>query len=287
MNADKQTILIVEDDLDLTEMLDAYVHVQGYDVLTAHWGEDGLSLCQTASPDLVILDIRLPDIDGFEIARRLRATRRTQEIPFIFLTEKTSREDKLRGLELNAEDYITKPFDVQELRLRVRNAMHRNTQGSLTNAITGLPEGALVDERLSECLNKKDWGLILASLTNLDAFRDLYGFVASDDVLRAVSAVLHDVLREVGGPNDFLGHLGPAEFLMITEPGYLDMVKELVRRRLEPSLQYFYRAGDRQSSPGTRMLGIRLAMHTPLEQGYTRLDQIKNRLLSVQQPGSV
>jgi len=287
MNADKRTILIVEDDLDLIEMLDAYFHVQGYDVLTAHWGEDGLSLCQTASPDLVILDIRLPDIDGFEIARRLRSTRRTQEIPFIFLTEKTSREDKLRGLELNAEDYITKPFDVQELRLRVRNAMHRNTQGSLTNGITGLPEGALVDERLSECLNNKDWGLILASLTNLDAFRDLYGFVASDDVLRAVSAVLHDVLREVGGPNDFLGHLGPAEFLMITEPGYLDTVKELVRRRLEPSLQFFYREGDRQSSLGTLMLGIRLVMHTPLEQGYTHLDQIKNRLLSVQQPGSV
>jgi len=287
VNADKQTILIVEDDLDLTEMLDAYFHVQGYDVLTAQWGEDGLSMCQTASPDLVILDIRLPDIDGFEVARRMRSTRRTQEIPFIFLTEKTSREDKLRGLELNAEDYITKPFDVQELRLRVRNAMHRNTQGSLTNPITGLPEGALVDERLSECLNNQDWGLILAYLTNLDAFRDLYGFVASDDVLRAVSSVLHDALREVGGPNDFLGHLGPGEFLLITEPGYLDTMTELVRSRLEPSLQFFYRERDRQSGLGQRMLGIRLAVHTPHEQGYTQLDQIKNRLLSCQQPGSV
>jgi PleD family two-component response regulator len=287
MTTDKQTILIVEDDLDLTEMLDAYFHVQGYDVLTAHWGEDGLSLCQTAAPDLVILDIRLPDIDGFEVARRLRSTRKTQEIPFIFLTEKSSREDKLRGLELKAEDYVTKPFDVQELRLRVRNAMHRNTQGSLTNPITGLPEGALVDERLSECLEKRDCAFILASLTNLDAFRDLYGFVASDDVLRAVASVLHDVLREVGGPNDFLGHLGPAEFLLITEPGYLESMRSLIGRRLEPSLQYFYRERDRQSSAGSRMLGIRLAAPAPLEQGYTQLDQIKNWLHSCQLPGSV
>jgi PleD family two-component response regulator len=287
VNAGKQTILIVEDDLDLTEMLDAYFNVQGYDVLTAHWGEDGFSLCQTASPDLVILDIRLPDIDGFEVARRMRSTRRTQEIPFIFLTEKTSREDKLRGLELNAEDYITKPFDVQELRLRVRNAMHRNTQGSLTNPITGLPEGALVDERLSECLNNQDWGLILASLTSLDHFRDLYGFVASDDVLRAVSGVLHDAMREVGGPNDFLGHLGPAEFLLITEPGYLHTMKELVRSRLEPSLQYFYRERDRQMGAGGRMLGIRLNLLQPSGQGYSHLEEIKERLFSSKQPGSL
>jgi DNA-binding response OmpR family regulator len=78
----KSTILIVEDDLDIADMLNAYFRVQGYEVLTVNWGEDGVRACQTNAPDLVILDIRLPDIDGFEVARRLRANRRkTKEIP--------------------------------------------------------------------------------------------------------------------------------------------------------------------------------------------------------------
>ena len=137
------SFLIVEDDLDIAEMLNAYFRVQGYEVRTASWGEEALRSAQSSHPDLVILDIRLPDIDSFEVARRLRANRRTQDIPILFLTEKREREDRLKGLELNAEDYITKPFDIQELRLRVRNALRRNTQGTLTNTITGLLEGNL------------------------------------------------------------------------------------------------------------------------------------------------
>jgi len=84
----KHKILIVEDDPDVSEMLNAYFRVQGYDVYTVNWGEDGVRAGQTTTPDLIILDIRLPDIDGYEVARRLRKDRRTQEIPIIFLTEK-------------------------------------------------------------------------------------------------------------------------------------------------------------------------------------------------------
>ncbi len=101
-------------------------------------------------PDLTILDIRLPDIDGYEVARRLRSNRRTEDIPIIFLTEKRNRVDRLQGLEIGADDYITKPFDIQELRLRVRNALRRSSHGALNNPVTNLPEGGLVDERLRE-----------------------------------------------------------------------------------------------------------------------------------------
>lgn len=106
----KSKILVVEDDLDVAEMLNAYFRVQGYEVFTVNWGEDGVRACQTVSPDLVVLDIRLPDIDGYEVARRLRTDRRTQDVPIIFLTEKRDRADRLHGLELGADDYITKPF---------------------------------------------------------------------------------------------------------------------------------------------------------------------------------
>src|SRR5512141_2496317 len=124
----KAKILIVEDDLDVAEMLNAYFRVQGYEVFTVNWGEDGVRAAQTVLPDLVILDIRLPDIDGYEVARRVRSDRRTNEIPIIFLTEKRERVVRLQGFEVGADDYITKPFDVQELRLRVRNALKRVSQ---------------------------------------------------------------------------------------------------------------------------------------------------------------
>jgi len=186
----KQKILIVEDDLDVADMLNAYFRVQGYEIFTVNWGEDGVRACQTSRPDIVILDIRLPDIDGYEVARRLRSNRRTAGIPIIFLTEKRDRSERLQGLELGADDYITKPFDVQELRLRIRNALRRAEQDTLTNPVTGLPDGKLVDERISECLNKITWTMLIVSLENLDIFRESYGFVASDDVMRAVSLMI-------------------------------------------------------------------------------------------------
>ncbi len=211
----KPKILVVEDDLDVAEMLNAYFRVQGYDVYTVNWGEDGVRSAQTVHPDLVILDIRLPDIDGYEVAKRLRGDRRTREIPIIFLTEKREREDRLQGLELGADDYITKPFDVQELRLRVRNALQRVSQGSLTNPVSGLPEGSVVDERLDQSLGKDGLGLLMISFENLDTFRESYGFVASDDVLRAVSLMVANTMREANAANQFLGHIGPADFVLI------------------------------------------------------------------------
>jgi DNA-binding response OmpR family regulator len=121
----KPKLLIIEDDPDQAEALNAYFRVLGYDVFTVNWGEDGVRAAQTVLPDLIILDIRLPGIDGFEVARRVRGDRRTNEIPILFLTEKRERYDRLQGFEVGADDYITKPFDVQELRLRVRNIIKR------------------------------------------------------------------------------------------------------------------------------------------------------------------
>lgn len=199
----RPVILVVEDDLDVAEMLNAYFRVQGYEVVTANLGEDAVHSCSSTLPDLVILDIRLPDIDGYEVAQRLRTSRRTKEIPIIFLTEKRNRADRLQGLELGADDYITKPFDVQELRLRVRNALQRSSQGTLTNPVTGLPEGPLVDERLEACLARDGWALLLVSLENLEGFRESYGFVASDDVLRAIHLMIRNAIRELGGAKRF------------------------------------------------------------------------------------
>ncbi|MGC1376001.1 MAG: response regulator [Anaerolineales bacterium] len=277
----KSKILIVEDDLDVADMLNAYFRVQGYEVFTVNWGEDGVRAAATARPDLIILDIRLPDIDGYEVARRVRSDRKTNTIPIIFLTEKRDRADRLHGLELGADDYITKPFDVQELRLRVRNALKRASQDTITNPVTGLPEGAVVDEKLKECLNKDGWALLLISLENLDSFHEHYGFVAADDVMRAVSLMVQNAMRDAGNAEEFLGHLSPTVFIETIAASNVEAMKERVRTRIEQSLDYFYPIKDRDQAT---MPKLRLAVYTASlvagEKSFTSIDEIKAELFN-------
>jgi DNA-binding response OmpR family regulator len=247
--SEKSQILIVEDDLDLSEMLNAYFRVQGYEVETAAWGEEAVRLTTENPPDLVVLDIRLPDIDGYEVCRRLRTHRRTQDVPVIFLTEKRDRVDKLSGLELGVVDYITKPFDIQELRLRVRNALRRASLASLVNPVTNLPEGPMVDEKLNELLiSDSPWWVLLITIMGLDSFREEYGFVASDDVLRAVSLMMNNAVREVGNETDFIGHLAPHDFIIISDDEHLPGLRERIEIRLKQSMAYFYPLKDREKA---------------------------------------
>lgn len=257
--AEKKQILIVEDDVDLVEMLSAYFRVQGYEVDTASWGEDAVKQATAKCPDLVLLDIRLPDIDGFEVCRRLRQLRKTQSVPVIFLTEKRERSDRLSGLELGAVDYITKPFDVQELRLRVRNVLRRSQFQAMVNPVTGLPEGEPVREKIEAMLQGDDWGIVLAGIRNLAQFRNRYGFVASDDVARAVSLMLTKTVQEqTAGSEDFVGHIDAVDFLIITKADKASRLAKKCEMRLSPAVPYFYPAIDREQvahmAAGDRLL---------------------------------
>ncbi|MCP4415279.1 MAG: response regulator [Chloroflexi bacterium] len=245
-NKKSQTIFIVEDDDDLAEMLRAYFRVQGYTVTVASRGQDAVKGIYENVPDVAVLDIRLPDIDGYEVCRQMRHSRKTQHIPVIFLTEKREREDKLAGLELGAVDYITKPFDIQELRLRVRNALRRAQMSTLLNPVTGLPEGTLVQEQLSQLLGQADWGVVMAGIRGLSKFRDKFGFVAADDVSRAVTLMLANAVQESGGDNDFVGHADSGDFIILTSSAHCQKLAERCKVRLHPSIQYFYPAMERQ-----------------------------------------
>lgn len=241
-----QSIFIVEDDNDLAEMLRAYFRVQGYVVSVASRGHDAVASISGNVPDVVVLDIRLPDIDGYEVCRQLRRSRKTQHIPVIFLTEKREREDKLAGLELGAVDYITKPFDIQELRLRVRNALRRAQMSTLLNPVTGLPEGTLVREQLAQLLNQADWGVVMAGIRGLNKFRDKFGFVAADDVSRAVTLMIANAMQESGGGDAFVGHADSGDFVILTSAELCQKLAERCKVRLHPSIQYFYPALERQ-----------------------------------------
>lgn len=248
--AEIQRILIVEDDVDVAGMLSEFFEAQGYEVKTTAWGEHALGLTQDFLPDLVVLDIHLPDIDGYEVCRRLRQHRRTEHIPVIFLTERRKRIDRLTGLELGAVDYITKPFDVQELRLRVRNALRRATLGTLVNPITGLPTDPLVDERLTALLRREDWVLLSVGIQGLHDFSDRYGFVASDDVLRAVALMIKNAAEESGHSDPFIGHLGEADFIVVSTPSKVNALRECIVSRLDQTIDYFFPMKDREEKQG-------------------------------------
>jgi PleD family two-component response regulator len=276
----KPKILVVEDDLDVAEMLNAFFCDQGYEVFTVNWGKDGVRSCQTVHPDLIILDIRLPDIDGYEVASRVRGDRRTAEIPIIFLTEKRSRSDRLLGLEIGADDYITKPFDLQELRLRVKNALKRASRGSLNNIVTALPEGTLVDEKLSETLGRDGIALLLVSIDNMDSFRETYGFVAADDVLRAISMMIVNTMHEAISPDEFLGHLDGTDFILVLNSSNLAAMSGKLRVRLEQAMEYFYPARNREEMAGSKFgLKLNLTALTSFKDRFAEVEQIKTELM--------
>ncbi|MFW5691317.1 MAG: response regulator [Chloroflexota bacterium] len=282
---DKPQILIVEDDLDLSEMLHAYFRVQDYDVLTAAWGEEALQISKENDIDLFVLDIRLPDIDGYEVCRRLRTQRRTQDTPIIFLTEKRDRVDKLQGLELGVVDYITKPFDIQELRLRVRNAIQRVKRQHLVNPVTDLPEGSMIDERLGGLVTSSNpWTVLQIGINSLSKFRELYGFVAADDVLRAVTLMIRNAVREHGNADDFIGHIGPEDFVVITQAANATQIEERISRRVEQSREYFYPLKDREKAreameANALRLQVTTIHHT--DGPFDNLDALKARLSAV------
>ncbi len=242
----KGRLLIVEDDRDVAGMLKIYFDSLGFDVEIAYRGNDALEITRRKTPNLIILDINLPDIDGYEVCRRLRNNLRTSHIPIIFLTQRDERSDKIAGLELGADDYITKPFDVDELRLRVQNALRRATYENLSHPVTGLPSSKLVEEQLKTLLRRDDWALLFWGIKHFKEFTDVYGFVAGDDVLRFVGIMLGEVVDNFGTPDDFIGHVGTDDFLVITTKESSDSIRKEAISRFEEQVHTFYSFIDRE-----------------------------------------
>ncbi|GAB4475738.1 MAG: hypothetical protein Kow00124_17050 [Anaerolineae bacterium] len=276
-------ILIVEDDLGLAEMLEAFLSMQGFHVLATPSGKQAVDLVAGVQPVLILLDIRLPDIDGFEVYRMLGERHATRYIPVIFLTEMSDRVDRLTGLGLGASDYITKPFDIYELWLRVRNVLHRVEVGYTTNPITGLPEGQVVDQALQQTLheNRRDSGMLVVTLGGVSAFRELYGFMARDDVLRVTGLTLATAAHELGGERGFCGHLDDHTFLILLPRPLLGLFRSTVMERLGNCLDYFYPTDNRQPNAHTEDR-LRL-LFGAVEPGLVDAHSLRQEVLRVQQ----
>jgi diguanylate cyclase (GGDEF)-like protein len=242
----KSRLLVVEDDADIANMLKIYFGGMDYEVDIAPRGGLALEKTRTVLPHLIVLDIMLPDIDGYEVCRTLRTNTRTSHIPVIFLTQKDERSDKLQGLELGADDYITKPFDIEELKLRVQGAIRRSERESLTDPRSGLPAGRLIEEQLRRIIRQEDWALLDLRVNHFEPFRDVYGFVAGDDVLRFTAMLLSEVVDELGSSSDFIGHAGGDNFIIITKYESVNAIRDRVKTRFAEEVQTHYNFMDRQ-----------------------------------------
>ena len=239
-------MMIVEDDPDISNMLRIYFQQQGYEVAVAQRGEDALEMCRQQLPHIIVLDIMLPDMDGYDVCRELRGNLRTSHIPIIFLTQKDERSDKIHGLELGADDYITKPFDLEELKLRVKNAMARAQYESLTNPTTGLPSGRLIEDQLRQLMRRQDWVIIYVGIRGFSTFGEKYGFVAGEEVLRFASMVLGRAVDSAGTPNDFIGHIGGDDFIIITHKDALASIVGDLQQRFSAEVGAHYDWATRQ-----------------------------------------
>jgi PleD family two-component response regulator len=242
----KSRLLVVEDDIDIGNMLKIYFSGMDFDVDVAVRGSDALEKTKQVLPHLIVLDIMLPDIDGYEVCRSLRTNMRTSHIPVIFLTQKDERSDKLQGLELGADDYITKPFDIEELKLRVQGAIKRAERESLTDPRSGLPAGRLIEEQLRRIIREKDWALIDARINDFEPFKDVYGFVAGDDVLRFTAMMVGEVVDEVGTTTDFIGHAGGDNFIIVTKSENASQIRDRIKERFNEEVLTHYNFMDRQ-----------------------------------------
>ncbi|MBO9309722.1 MAG: response regulator [Chloroflexi bacterium] len=243
----KGRILVVEDDFDISNMLRIYFTGQGYDVQVAPRGGDALTLTRKQLPQLIVLDIMLPDMDGYTVCRELRQTTRTSHIPIIFLTQRDERSDRIAGLELGADDYITKPFDIEELKLRVRNAIERVDREKSMDPRSNLPSSRLIEEQLRELMRTTDtWYYMDIKINHFDAFQEVYGVLASTEVMRFMALLLGEVTDEYGTPDDFIGHAGNDNFVIITYSSRATTLKERLIERFNEEVKQHYTFIDRE-----------------------------------------
>lgn len=240
-------ILIIDDTIDIAQMLNFYFQAQGFETKMVHRGGDGVVAARSWAPNLVLLDINMPDMDGYEVARTMRQNLRTSHIPIMFLTERNEKSSMMIGLELGADDYITKPFDMELLYMKCINALKRANLESLTNPVSGLPGSQLIEEQLKQLLRKPSWSMATCTVNSFGPFNDVYGFVAGDDALKTIGMLLTEVVNEKGGDDDFIGHVGGADFLITTTPERVRPLCEAAIVRFDRDVPLLYSYQDRKA----------------------------------------
>jgi diguanylate cyclase (GGDEF)-like protein len=239
-------ILVVEDDVNLRTMLQLQLERAGYRVQTVEDGEEGLRSIREETPDLILLDVVMPGMDGYEVCRCIKNDIVTANIPVIMLTSRTDSEDKLRGLGRGANDYITKPYELGELLARVRNILYWSRMQRDANPLTGLPGNIAIENELRDRLaSRQDFCFMYLDLDNFKAYNDFYGFRRGDEVIRLLASILLGVVSTEGSHEDFVGHVGGDDFALIVAASRASAIADEIVREFDEKIPKLYDPEDR------------------------------------------
>lgn len=244
LDSSSPTILVVEDDDSIARMLSATLEAEGYHPLVAGTGEEGVTLALSEDPQLILLDLMLPGMDGFEVVQNLRGNARTAHIPVMVVSAYHDTAFKVRAFESHVDDYLTKPFNSDELMARIKTQL-RHVQTFQLSPLTGLPSGRRIEQAIEERLNAPGhWSILYLDLDNFKAFNDVYGFVRGNDLIVLAAQIIKDTMREMGAVNDFIGHVGGDDFIVITDPAHTDPICERIIARWDAESRALYSPGD-------------------------------------------
>ncbi len=238
-------ILVVDDDIDIVRVIQVNLELEGFDVTTAHDGQEALDKAFEEPPDLVLLDIMMPRMDGMTALQRMRGHPALASTSIVLLTARGLTEDRVRGLETGADDYITKPFDVVEMVARVKAVLRRTKSARDTSPLTGLPGnfriGSEIESRIEE---SQAFALVYCDLDNFKAFNDHYGFMRGDQVIRFCADVLQKATDDVGDPDAFVGHIGGDDFVVLVGTEQAEPFCKAVIDRFDDGILEFYDTAD-------------------------------------------
>lgn len=245
----KPKIMVVDDDLFILEIIKMQFESLDYRVVTAADGEEALEKVPEELPDLIILDIMMPKIDGYEVCRRLKANRLTAKIPIIMLTAKAQKEDKFWGRDAGADDYVTKPFISRELESLVEKFLKLHRQGEAYHPLTMLPTQVSILKE--EQRRKKEGlpfikGLFSFPPDSIHIFQQKYGAMAWEDFLQTAADILKAALERFAPQEGFLGHRGDDVLVVMLPPPLWPKLTAAVREEIKGTLANFYKTEDLQ-----------------------------------------
>jgi len=222
-------ILVVDDEPHIRQILKFTLEKAAYQVFCAADGEEALEKMAEVKPSLILLDVMMPKMDGFEVCRKMRQDFALSQIPVIILTAKGDLNEKVRGLDGGANDYLVKPYSNEELLLRVRNVLEWNIKQKEANPLTGLPGNTAIERELISRINqKKPYAFLYIDIDNFKGFNDYYGYQKGDEIIGYLAGILNRTIEKLGSREDFIGHIGGDDFVMIAAPTHAELMAKYI-----------------------------------------------------------
>ncbi|HEX6289274.1 MAG TPA: response regulator [Herpetosiphonaceae bacterium] len=242
-----ERILIADDDPSLRSLLEAILEEHDFDVIAVPSGEALVRAATSQQPDLLLIDVMMPVMDGLEAIRQLRNDTRTSHLPMLLLTARTTSNDVVIGFESGADDHIPKPFDPDALVARIKANLRRQARIPLINPLTALPGNKVIAEEVERRIQAQElFALMYIDFDNFKALNDAYGFARGDRVIKLLADILRDLQAKYGVEQIFIGHIGGDDFIAITTLELVEQVCNELIAKFDRDVQAFYDPADAQ-----------------------------------------